>query len=229
MKKMSEILQQKKKAKKTYQQLLDEVKSMMSNTAAIFIPQLCEALKEERPELTNEEIQADIYRDCHGIWEDSTIYKSFPSWIYDQGAVKRSKKGWETRYANELRSAEKLSAQLTRIHIPEPKLETKIQDTDIELEDAELTKYGDKGKTLLTKYGDITRPIAELFSGLTEHEYMPHVDEDVILDHIKPTREYRRGIVLELDEEKRTTLHNWLAWVDLAIHDMLALIQEADK
>ena len=57
---------------------------------------------------------------------------------------------------------------------------------------------------------------------------MPHKDEDLIVDHIKPTREYRR-FIYGLAEDNQNGLHDWLSYTAIAIKDMLQMIEETDN
>jgi hypothetical protein len=67
----------------------------------------------------------------------------------------------------------------------------------------------------------------ELWKRLTNRENMPRLTEDLILEHIKPTREYRK-FVYELDKTQKAELRNWVYYVIKAAEDLLEIIDDAD-
>jgi hypothetical protein len=57
-----------------YDDLLKQAKS----SAKIWIPQLCQALREENSNLSNEDIRDRVMKDCISIWQRGTINDAFP-------------------------------------------------------------------------------------------------------------------------------------------------------
>jgi ParB/RepB/Spo0J family partition protein len=84
-------------------------------------------------------------------------------------------------------------------------------------------------KTELTRMGDIRDASYAEWTALTGKEFMPHKTDDLLVDHIKPTREFRRSIIAGLSEDNRHGLHDWLSYTEAAINDMLTVIEEFDK
>lgn len=82
-------------------------------------------------------------------------------------------------------------------------------------------------RTELTKMGDVRDACLALWKALTDKEFMPHKDEDLTVDHIKPTREFRQ-FIHGLTKDNRNGLHDWLSYTEAAINDMLGMIEELD-
>jgi ParB/RepB/Spo0J family partition protein len=82
-----------------------------------------------------------------------------------------------------------------------------------------------KERTELTKMGDVRDGCRNLCKALTDREFMPHKHDDVLVDYIKPTREYRQ-FIHGLSEDNRDGLHDWLSYTVLACNDMLQMIEE---
>ena len=97
-------------------------------------------------------------------------------------------------------------------------------------------KYGENEDTLLTQLEKIRISAERLFKALVQKD-MPRADqkyhEDIMDTFIIPSREFRKGIVYELNERSRTILYNILASTEYAIFDTLDTIEkiweEADK
>jgi hypothetical protein len=222
--------QQQKKLKKSYSALIEEIRSVMSKTAAVYIPELCTALAVEDPHLSNKEIKDRIYLDLNGIWEESTIEKSFPSWIHNPGKVATAKKAWETKNAKKSSSVEKIITELNKVDLPEPRLpEIRYEHEELDFEGGRLATYGEKGKTISQLKGNITYHTARLFEALTESDHLPFDSEDLTVDYIKPTRQFRKSLVLELDEQGRKTVWNALGAVEAAIQDTLDILEDEMK
>jgi hypothetical protein len=219
---------QKKKLKKSYAQLLEEAKGIMSKTAAVYIPELCEALKSEQPELSNTEIKQQIELDLEGIWKPTTILTSLPSWIHDQKKVQASKLGWERQNTRKVIAAKKIIADLEKINLPEANIKQpdRTEEVDQEMHELGIAKFGDSDKSIRELKGRIYQSATDLFEALTDKETPPDESDDLIVDYIKPTREFRRSLILELDEGDRTLIHNKLHYASVAIEDMIKIISE---
>jgi hypothetical protein len=222
------IQEQKSKGKKSYDELLADMRAVWSNTGIVFIPKLCDALKEERPEFSNKQIEEKIYLDCEGIWVRSYIHACLPSWIHNQKKVIATKKQWEKRYANAIKVADKISANLAQVQIPESKMPEPENDesVDQEMHELGLAKFGETDKSIRELKGEISHYTAMLFKALTLKDIPRGDSEDLMVEYIKPSREFRRSLVLELDETDKTIIHNWLHYVSLAIEDMIEIMRE---
>lgn len=236
--------QQKKKLKKTRKQVIEEFRSALNKTKAVFVRELCEAIRDENPDwegredLNNDakdDIRAMVYSDCEelGLNQD-TVRGYIVSWLQYDAKIKNTIKGWETKNANAIASMKKNFMKQSDITISEPKIPepketfTKLDDEehDKELHSLQMDKFGDTGKSIRELYGDITHYANGLFKVMTEKE-MPYADnEDLVLDYIKPSREYWRSLMLEFDETKRTRTHNELSFIAELIEDRLQIISE---
>ena len=99
-------------------------------------------------------------------------------------------------------------------------------------------KYGENEETLLTQLEKIGMYSERLYKALIQKD-MPRADqrfdedEDIMDTFIKPTREFRQGIVYELNKSSRNILYNILVFTEYAILDMTNIIEqtweEADR
>lgn len=227
----TEVIEQREKRKgnkKSYDEIKTEFLDAKSKVGYKYIPWMCEALKEENPEWTNQEIQGKIYFDLDGEFVHTYIRDKLPSWVHDDKAVKRVKKAWETRNASKLDASIKKIEELSKIDIPVPHLFSEDLGEGEELGEPLLESYGGRSENLLTLYSNIKQPCQDLFRALTNKE-LPGLYEDIILDYIKPSREFRKGIIYDIDESMRVGLYNALTQTDHAIHDMLKVIDEVNN
>ena len=93
---------------------------------------------------------------------------------------------------------------------------------DIVLEPVE---FSEEEKTI--KYTTIVYRTRELIKALTNRKYTP--TQDVLFDLIRPTREFRKGLYLELNETERAYLWNYLGMVYYVIDDMIDIMDELEK
>jgi hypothetical protein len=254
--------ERKKKTTKKYDAVAKKIRKLLSASAQTFIPELCEALKEDWfAEYTHEHlkqvkeardnIRDKVFEDWsyeHGgrysddnIWSDRTIRINFPDWLRDP--ILQVNKVEALRMANEAkmhkktciteREKQKLEDIATKLPdsviLPKPK-EPSYEGDDLDLEGGQrFTALGEKGKTASYMKGNITYHSARLFEALTEIDHLPYKDEDLTVEYIKPTRDYRKNLILELDEQSRKTVWNSLGSVEAAIQDMLDLLEEEMK
>jgi hypothetical protein len=231
----------KKKLSKTYDELLSEVKNLFRKSASVYVPELCQALAVEHTDWSNKEIQNKVYLDLEGFWSTHTIRDSLPSWILKPGYVAGAKKGWETKNANKLKSSSKILETFEKVDLPPPPATPKTRESeDEEFEeisedmDAKLTelgmgRFGSQGKTLRSVLGDINHGLAGTFKALTETKDMPTETDDLLVDFIRPTREFRKSLALELEHKHRTQLHNWCHYASVVIEDMIEQIKVAEE
>lgn len=236
---------QKKKLKKTRKQVIEEFRSVLNKTKAVFVRELCEAIRDENPiwegredldDGAKDDIRQMVYSDCEELGlNKGTVTGYLSSWLQYDSMIRGSIKGWEKRNAQALEKTKKnleLSKQISLPNPPEPKqIEEKYtplddEEHDKELHSLQMDKFGTTGKSIRELYGDITHYANGLFKTMTEKE-MPYADnEDLIVDYIKPSREYWRSLMLEFDETKRTRTHNELSFLAELIEDRLQIINE---
>jgi hypothetical protein len=59
---------------------------------------------------------------------------------------------------------------------------------------------------------------------------MPYgATEDFILDYLKPTREFRKSLMLELSKDERTNVFNYMHYITQLAEDTINMIDEAEK
>ena len=84
-----------------------------------------------------------------------------------------------------------------------------------------------EGEEKAIKYTTIIYRTRELIKALTNRKYTP--TQDVLFDLIRPTREFRKGLYLELNETERAYLWNYLGMVYYVIDDMIDIMDELEK
>lgn len=228
---MQQQEQKKKKLKKSYAELLEEFMSTKKRIAVVYIPLLCEALKDENPDMKYTDIKDKIVYDAEQQgWDKQYILRCLPSWLVeDDPRHKLAVKNWEKRHANQIKESYKKFDLYTKQTPEPPEPKESYEHEDLDLEGGRLAIYGEKGKLISQQKGDITYHTARLFEALTEIDHLPHKDEDLILDYVKPTRQYRKSLILELDEQSRKTVWNALGAVEAVIQDTLDLLEEEQK
>lgn len=254
--------ERKKKTTKKYDEVSKKVRKLLSATGQTFVPELCEALKEDWfAEYTHEQIKNvkearenirdKIYEDWsseHGkysednIWLDVSINHWFPDWLRNpirqtESAKERQERMREASLLKRISisTAQKQKLEDVATKLPDTVIPPKPKDQSYEGEELDLeggqrfTALGEKGKTASHMKGNITYHSARLFEALTEIDHLPYKDEDLIVEYIKPTRQYRKSLILELDEQSRKTVWNSLGSVEAVIQDMLDLLEEEMK
>src|SRR6185503_97856 len=243
-----------------YDAIATNVRKLLSASCQTFIPQLCDALRQDwAPELSDEQIRRQLKfqklirskivsewskeggHSEDNIWSDKTIPIWFPNWL-------RNPLQEEVGAKNLVRANEALAKKIAiskmqktalvkfatslpkTVIIPEPKQPqekyTPLDDEELdkELHSMQMGKFGETGQSLRELYGDITHHSDGLFKVLTQKD-MPYADNvDLIVDFIKPTREYWKSLMLEFDETKRTRLHNELSFLTELIEDRLEIL-----
>jgi hypothetical protein len=76
-----------------YEGLLQLARNAGEMTAKRWIPRLCEALRKEDSNLSNDDIRDRIERDCGDIWRKETIRNSIPEEYKNPDKVAAGKKG----------------------------------------------------------------------------------------------------------------------------------------
>jgi hypothetical protein len=78
-----------------YNRLLEQAREAGASTARAWIPKLCQALREEDKNLSNEDIRDRVEKDCAYIWSKSTIRTYIPDEFKDPQKQEAGRKGRE--------------------------------------------------------------------------------------------------------------------------------------
>lgn len=228
-----------------------DIRKLMTASLAKFIPDLADALKEDwYPHLTKDMIQANpkvreeiahkIVGDWskeendQGVWSSKGIGNYIPSWLKNPANIEAGKMGREVqlaqRYQKKVESQKEVFDLIKQLPKPPEELKEDLDEVigGWSTGPSKYHRLGDDKKSPLTKMGDIRDGCRELFFALTDRNYMPNEGEDLLLDHIKPTREYRK-FIHELDEREQVGMYNWLVYTEAAIKDMLNMLDEVRK
>ena len=232
---------QKKKGKKTAEQLVKEYRQLQQREIGLYIDEICRAYKEENPGWTNRDIKNRVYEELSDIHTRSYIENWWPDWIKDPSAVERGKMGRAAQLAHkkweESREAALNVLSETVKKLPEPpKLVEQPQEEDTE--DEELTDTGplleshgepEDNKDVMDFIKEINVAQHDLWKALTRNDTMPHVHEDLVLDHIKPTRKFRKGLVDKTPGMDRAGISRRCGYLVAVLQDMIEIIEESEK
>jgi hypothetical protein len=224
---------QKKKLKKSYAELLEEFKNTKKRIAVAYVPLLCEAMKDENPEMDYMEIKEKVVSDAVGDgWNEPYIIRCLPSWIVEADPKRDMHHLRALKVAEAKRNNRDLELKVLKLaqepftEPPAPRVKDTSEELDQELHELGIAKFGNTDKSIRELKGRIYQSATDLFEALTDKDSPPDESDDLMVDYIKPTREFRRSLILELDEGDRTLLHNKLHYASVAIEDMLNIIKE---
>ena len=112
---------------------------------------------------------------------------------------------------------------------PEPK-PREFDETFYEtMQELGVAPYGETGRSTMALTGDISEYAYKLFAALTNNDSPPNESDDLIVDYIKPSREFRKGLMLEVDSHRRTAIHNVLHYASVAIEAMIEIINDVNN
>lgn len=101
--------------------------------------------------------------------------------------------------------------------------------TDEVLHELGAAPYGETGRSTSALTGDISEHAYKLFAALTNNKNPPTSSDDLLVDYIRPSREFRHGLMLEVDHRRRVEIHNVLHYVSVALEDMIDIIKEIES
>ncbi|MGZ5491539.1 MAG: hypothetical protein ACXWE7_12050 [Nitrososphaeraceae archaeon] len=255
------------KPTKKYDKVAMKIRKLLSATAQTFIPELCEALKQDwfptmphkdlqknsgireeiRSKIISEWSNDSIYSNSQdNIWKESTINIYLPDWLKNpnkqteshieklarmrEEKLKRKISLNQAQKQNLDQIAETLSDDVI---VPEDEsAEEKAEQDQKFWETAQelgISEYGETGKSTRELTGDISLHAYKLFAALTNNKSPPNDSDDLLVDYIRPSREFRKGLMLEVDRRRRIAIHNILHYVCIASEDMIEIIREIDS
>jgi hypothetical protein len=106
-----------------YDQILEQARG----SAKHWIPKLCQALREENSEMSNEDIRERVTRDCLSIWQRTTINNTLPEEFKNKERSQTGKKGRQ-------KQLEQANGTLTISEEPTPSWAKKDSDPSTEQE-----------------------------------------------------------------------------------------------
>jgi len=235
----------KQTGKKTRQEVKEEFRKALNTTKQVFVRELAEAIRDENPQWygrenlfdeQRDEIREMIYADCEELGLNLGSVKTYiPSWLQYEKRIQQTIKGWETRNAKTLEKLQNKFAEIAKTQVTEPPVPKEQEDeddkfSDVELHEMGLGKFAGSDKPMFSIVREIHTSAGQLFKILSNGKYSPtSATEDLLVDYIKPTREYRLSIALELSKKERAVLHNQLVNVIEIAEDMVEQIDKADK
>ena len=233
---MSTEIIQRKKSKRTFDEIVTEIRTILSKTKAVYIREMCEALRDENPDWENKEIQRKVESTCDEFgWNQDTVYEYLPGWIHNQTKSRAQANAWERRHKQELEQAKTKFLSLSKVALKPANISAKSysiagdEEPDLDVGEPMLETYGENTESALTLYANINKPMRELFEALTKRQ-LPNADDvDMILEYLKPSREYRKGIFYEVEQDMRASLYNAMVYTRDALNDTIKLLDDIDK
>ena len=87
----------------------------------------------------------------------------------------------------------------------------------------------EKEKTVSDTEKQINTAARKLFRALCNDKDLPREGDDLLVDYIFPTREYRLGLAMELNETQRINAHNKAHFAIELLEDWIEQLDKADK
>jgi hypothetical protein len=234
---MSQIQKSKTKSKKSYADLLEEFASVKKRIAVAYVPLLCEAMKDENPEMNYMDIKDKVVGDAvEQGWNEPYIVRCLPSWIVEADPKRDMHHLRALKVAESKRNNKNLELKVLKLaqepftEPPQPKERESEPVNDEELHDMGMGSYGEGDNTIYGIRRDAHQYGRMFFKTLCDDNEPPvSVDEDLVRDYIKPTREFRLNVAFESNETERASLHNLMHNIIEIAEDMIDQIDKADK
>lgn len=173
------------------------------------------------------------------IWSDATINHFFPKWLRHPSEKYTMEAAREAKFRKKILISEHEKQKIDKIAeelpdsviVPEEEEESEEEKQKFfeTAQDLGVAEYGETGKSTRDLTGDISENAYKLFAALTNNKNPPNERSDLLVDYIRPSREFRRGLMLEVDHRRRVAIHNALHYVSVAVEDMIEIIDEIDK
>lgn len=245
-----------KKPTPSLDKLLQEVHKLLAAGVATFIPKACQALRQDwvpsmsdtvlkqnpglQEEMRNRILKAFAKEwNEDGVWRTSSIeayFEDFLRYKENQDANKEnSKKGREAIQYRKNLQASGIDQDFRKIirKSPEPPIEYEQED-EAEAIYAEGTGkiHEPETKALpspIALYEEGVKSSAKLWKALTSHDLIAAPTVDYLVEHIKPTRDYRLRLFKGLDAERFAHYKMILLWMHELILDSLKTCNEINK
>jgi hypothetical protein len=251
-----EPIYRKTEATKNYDEIGKQVRKLIAATAATYIKKLCEALRKDwYPGITDEgfrgdkDIQDDIRdkvlndyarernEDTNDYgWAESTILRYFPTWLKNPKAQEGTEIGRAAialkRYEQKIDQSFRNFDRLEKTLPDAPRLTQEVEEDPLVSYSGTGTIYEPPEKYVPTPedlYEDIIHGYANAWYALTNKNHIPGINEDVLLDYIKPSEKHRLRILKGIDEAKVTHLINMMTWSHMLIKRTIEMWNEIQK
>jgi len=236
----------KQKPEKSYEELRQELKSVSKKLVAIYVPKMADAIKRENPKWNiyqiKEKLLDNYEEDGWNRQYIERVIRNHASWLNEDNMYhNRTAASWRSKHAKEVDFAsQKFAKAVEDIPNPpepkEPEDETDytgepMTEEDLDKAGIKMHKFGGGQKSLLTMGGDFHTSTNKLFRVLCDDKYLPDntSEEKFTTEYLRPTREYRLGWVIELEERERTYMHNRARCLMAVLEDLIDQIDKADK
>jgi hypothetical protein len=215
---------------RTFADIVEEIKHNINIMATEYIPQLCTALKRENPLIAGVVIRSRVIEAVskpNGPWAESTIRNNWPQWLKNEKMTGAVKQQWK----DSPKSAGRPPIANSKIAISQDDLDREEEEDPVS--SVSLEEYEETHPTVeenpFEALGKINRAVSNLWTQLTGKQGMPHMEDNIKVDHIAPTRNRFTDIMNGSTKTERDFLFNWLNWLNLVIKDRIDLIEKSDK
>ena len=247
------------KSTKKYDKVTQKIRKLLGATAQTFIPELAQALKDDWfPTMPHEELQQnkgirDAIRDKilndwsydsrlsyskDNVWNDATINHFLPKWLKNPSEKYTMESAREAKIRKKILISEHEKKKIEQIaeDLPDTVIVPEEEESEEDkekwnetMQELGVAEYGETGKSTRDLTGAISLHAYKLFAALTNIKNPPTSSDDLLVDYIRPSREFRKGLMLEVDARRRASIHNALHYVSVALEDMIETINEIDK
>lgn len=233
----------------------NRVNKLLSATVASYIPESCDALRQDWfPNMSDEVMKKnpgiqeaikekilDIYaveRSHDGVWKESSISVYWRDWLKNPKMVESGgenlEKARDKRLLNKyLTNVQEQKKTFDKIANALPEAPKPIEESDEQIQTTgDATIYEPKQKELptpLESYELGVRGIEKLWESLTNADHIPGAKEDVFNEYIKPSDKYRLRLWKGLDEARAIHYHDLLVWTETAVKRALDLWDELQR
>ena len=233
-------------------ELAKKINKLLAASCATFIPEACDALKEDWfPTMNNETLKknpavqkqmrekiiskfASDVHPCEGPWKERYISTNFADFLkyagYQEGTEESRLAANEEKFRRKfVEKLEKVGAQQTLLelteNLPEPPEEP---EPEVEPYTGGVDKK--KQSTPQELYEDGVTDLQKVWFDLTGlKNLLTSETTDPLIDYIKPTREYRLRIFKGLDNARAIHYQKCLIRVNMLIQDTLKMCLEFNK
>jgi hypothetical protein len=234
----------------------NRVNKLLSATAATYIPESSEALRQDWfPTMSGEVMKKNpavqeaikekildtyaVERTQDGVWKESYIGLYWTDWLKNPTIVETGSRNLEkAREAKSLRKfltiAEEQKKTFDKVanslpEAPKPTVEEPEEETQAIGEGTIYVPEKERLPTPIESYELGVRAIEKLWESLTNVDHTPGAKEDVFNEYIKPSDKFRLRLWKGLDEARAIHYHDLLVWTETVVKRALDTWDEIQR
>lgn len=194
-----------------------------------------------RNKIFNDWSYESLYHSGYNIWSDRTVLNYLTDWLRNpiqqettKGALEKAYEVNQQKIAQKCAISEQEKEQIDKVatELPDtviPEEDPKTGFSDELMHDLGVAPYGETGKSIRQLTGGMCGGLLKSIAYLTNNDTRPTTRSDILVDYIKPSREFFRGLMLEIDSKKRAEISNYLYFIIKTAEDRFEIIREIDE